>query len=50
MTWMHWIVLLVLAALALGMAAASNNKANARMFFFSLFAGMILLLVLGQPK
>lgn len=50
MTWMHWLVFAFLAILAVGMATDKKTKTSTRLASFALLVGMILLLVLGQPK
>jgi len=50
MTWMHWLLLAVLAVLALGVAFDPNSKAATRLSTFSLLVCLILLLVVGQPN
>lgn len=48
MTWMHWMVFIFLAVLAVGMATDRNGKTSTRLVSFVLLVGVILLLVLGQ--
>lgn len=50
MTWQHWIVFAFLAVLALGMATDKKTKTSTRLTSFILIVGLILLLLLGQPK
>lgn len=50
MTWQHWIVFAFLAVLTVGMATDRKTKTPTRLTAFALLVGMILLLVLGQPK
>jgi hypothetical protein len=48
MTWMHWVLFVVLSLFALGLAFDKSQKTNTRFVSFVIFVGMILLLVLGQ--
>lgn len=50
MTWIHWILFTLLCLLTIGVALDRAAKVGMRLFTFVLFVGMILLLILGQPK
>lgn len=50
MTWMHWLVFAFLSMLALGMATDKKTKTSTRLASFALLVGVILLLIVGQPK
>ncbi len=50
MTWMHWVLFSIMSVFALGLAADGNGKTSTRLVSFVLLVGMILLLILGQPK
>lgn len=50
MTWVHWVLFAVLSVLALGVSLDNGGSAKARLSAFVALVGMILLLILGQPK
>lgn len=50
MTWTHWVLFVILSLLAVAMTTDKNAKTSTRLTGFVLFVGMVLLLVLGQPK
>jgi hypothetical protein len=50
MTWMHWLLFAVLSVLALGVAFDRRSTTATRLSTFALLIGLVLLLVLGQPK
>src|SRR3546814_3834024 len=50
MTWMHWILFGLLSLFAISVATAPNTKTKTRLAAFVFVVGLVLLLVLGQPK
>lgn len=49
-TWMHWMLFCFLSLLAVGMATDKKTRTRTRLTGFILLVGMILFLILGQPK
>lgn len=50
MTWMHWILFSLLSLLAVGVAFDRATKPRTRFATFVILVGLVLLLILGQPK
>lgn len=50
MTWIHWWLLGLLAVVAVAVAFEKKNPTRERLVTFSMLVGMIVMLVLGQPK
>ena len=50
MTWMHWVLFGLLALFAVAVAFEKKTAARTRLVTFSMLVGMIVMLILGQPK
>ena len=50
MTWVHWWLFGLLALFAVAVAFEKKNPIGERLVTFSMLVGMIVMLVLGQPK